>query len=70
MTLEEKISLIEETIEADKLNADMELKDVDVWDSLGRLSIIIMFDQKFNKNLNAETLAAFKTVRDIADEME
>jgi acyl carrier protein len=69
VTEEEKIALIENAIEAENLTADTELGDIDTWDSLARLSILIMFDQKFGKSVEADALASFVTVGDILSEM-
>lgn len=69
MTEKEKIELIENTIEAENLTADTVLGNIDTWDSIARLSILMMFDQKFSKNVEAETLASFVTVGDIMNEM-
>ena len=70
MTQEEKIKMIEETIEADNLTPDTELNSLDIWDSLARLSVVIMFDKRFNKNITAEQFVNFNTVKDLMDEME
>ena len=70
MTQEEKIAMIAETIEAENLTQDTELSGLDIWDSLARLSIVIMFDKRFNKNITAEQFVNFKTVKDIMAEME
>ncbi|MDR1514368.1 MAG: hypothetical protein LBS45_01625 [Synergistaceae bacterium] len=69
MTTEEKIALIENAIEAEDLKIDTVLGDIEVWDSLAKLSIIIMFDQHFNKNIDTPVLSAFKTIGDIVNEM-
>jgi acyl carrier protein len=69
VTKEEKIALIENAIEAENLTADTALGDIDTWDSLARLSILIMLDHKFGRNVEAETLASFVTVGDIMNEM-
>jgi acyl carrier protein len=69
VTEAEKIAIIENTIETENLTADTALGDIDTWDSLARLSILIMFDQKFGKNVEAEALASFVTVGDILNEM-
>jgi acyl carrier protein len=70
MTQEEKISMIADAIEADSLTPDTELEGLDMWDSLARLSVVIMFDKNFKKNISAEKFLSFKTVKDIMDEME
>ncbi len=71
MTLEEKLTLIAETLDADKANIkpEAELKTLDEWDSMGVISTIAMLDKKYNKVLNAEQIDQLKTVQDILDLM-
>ena len=71
MTLEEKLTLIAETLDADKNNIkpEVELKTLDEWDSMGVISTIAMLDKKYNKVLNAEQIDQLKTVQDIIDLM-
>lgn len=71
MTLEEKLALIAETLDADKANIrpEVELKTLDEWDSMGVISTIAMLDKKYNKVLNAEQIDQLKTVRNILDLM-
>lgn len=71
MTLEEKLTLIAETLDADKANIkpEVELKTLDEWDSMGVISTIAMLDKKYNKVLNAEQIDQLKTVQDILDLM-
>jgi acyl carrier protein len=71
MTQDEKVALFKGTIETDMaLTPETELKDIELWDSLARLSTLIMFNTHFNKTLDAEKFAKFKTVGDILAEME
>ena len=69
MTLEEKLTLIAETLDADKANIrpEVELTTLDEWDSMGVISTIAMLDKKYNKILNAEQIDQLKTVQDILD---
>ena len=71
MTLEEKLTLIAETLDADKANIrpEVELTTLDEWDSMGVISTIAMLDKKYNKILNAEQIDQLKTVQDILDLM-
>ena len=48
MTLEEKLSLLAETIEAEsnELSSDTILETLEVWDSLAKLSVLAMFSSK------------------------
>lgn len=72
MKVEEKIALLEETMELDEgeLTLDAVLADYEEWDSLSKLSLMALAKQKFNKILTTETLKSFVTVKDICDWME
>ena len=72
MTTEEKIALLEETLEMDEgtLKADMELDDVEEYDSMTKLSIIVMMDDEFGVKLTSDVVRGFKTVQDIVDLMK
>jgi acyl carrier protein len=67
MTDQEKISLIEDTleIEAGSLTLDSELAGIEEYDSMAKLSLIVLCDEEFGKKLTGEQIRAFKTVGDI-----
>jgi acyl carrier protein len=67
MTNEEKIALIEETldIESGSLSPETELSSVAEYDSMAKLSLIVLCDENFNKKLSGEQIRAFNTVGDI-----
>ncbi len=67
MTDQEKISLIEDTleIEAGSLTLETELAGVEEYDSMAKLSLIVLCDEEFGKKLTGEQIRAFKTVGDI-----
>ena len=67
MTEQEKIALLEETLELDEgtLTADIELDDVDEYDSMAKLSLIVMMDDEFGVKLTGDVVKGFKTVGDI-----
>lgn len=69
MTNDEKMRLIEETLEMDAntLTEDTVLSDVEEFDSMAKLSLIVMCDDEFGKKLGGEELRGFKTVKDILD---
>ena len=62
-----KIALLEETmdIEEGTLSEDMELENIEEYDSMTKLSLIVMIEDEFGKKLTAEDVKAFKTVGDI-----
>jgi acyl carrier protein len=72
MTVEEKITLLEETIEAEEgtLTADTLLEDIDEYDSMAKLSIIVMMEDEFDKKLTSVDFKSFRTVGDILDMMD
>ena len=71
MTQEEKIAMLEDVLELDNgtLKPEMPLNQVESYDSMAKLSIIVMMDDEFNKKLTGEKLLEFKTVQDILDFM-
>ncbi|MBU3662650.1 MAG: acyl carrier protein [Bacteroidetes bacterium] len=69
MTNEEKVALIEETldIENGSLRPETELSSVAEFDSMAKLSLIVLCDENFNKKLTGEQIRAFVTVGDILE---
>ena len=72
MTEQEKIALIEETLEMDEgsLTPDTILEEVDEYTSMAKLSLIVMMDDEFDVKLTGEMIKGFKTVADIMALME
>ena len=72
MTNQEKIALLEETLEIDEgtLTEDMLLEDVDEYDSMAILSLIVMMDDEFGVKLTGDMIKGFQTVGDILAVME
>lgn len=71
MTNEEKIAMLEDMLELDggSLKPEMELKDIAEYDSMAKLSLIVLMDDEFNKKLTGEDIQGFNTVQDILDFM-
>ena len=71
MTQEEKIALLEETLEMDEgtLTPETVLSNIEQYDSMAKLSLIVMMDDECNKKLTGEQIREFKTVKDILDFM-
>ena len=67
MTDQEKIAMLEETWELDEgaLTADTLLADVDEYDSMAKLSLIVLMDDEFGVKLTGEVIKGFETVGDI-----
>ena len=72
MTNQEKIALLEETLEIDEgtLTEDTLLEDVDEYDSMAKLSLIVMMDDEFEVKLTGDMIKGFQTVGDILAVME
>ena len=71
MSVEEKIALLEEAMEMDEgtLKPDMDLNDVEEYDSMSKLSIIVMVEDEFGKTLTSDHFKRFAIVQDILDVM-
>lgn len=67
MTQKEKIALLEDMLELDggSLTPEMELTSIDEYDSMAKLSLIVLMDEECGKKLTGEQIREFKTVGDI-----
>ncbi len=67
MTDQEKIAMLEEAWEVDEgtLTADTVLADVDEYDSMAKLSLIVLMEDEFGVKLNGDMIKGFETVGDI-----
>lgn len=72
MTNEEKIALIEDMLEIDggTLKANTDLSTIEEYDSMAKLSLIVLFDEECGKKLTGEQIRTFKTVGDIMSAMD
>ena len=71
MTQEEKLELLEELFEMDdKLSPDRELNDIEEYDSIAKLAVMVMFEDEFGKKISGDQMRAFLKVKDILDLME
>ena len=71
MTVAEKLALLEETfdVEEGSLKAEMELCEIEEYDSMTKLSLIVMMEEEFGKKLTGAQIKEFRTVKDILDLM-
>jgi acyl carrier protein len=67
MTDKEKIRLIEDALELEEnsLTEETLLADIPEYDSMAKLTLIVLFDDEFSKKLTGEQIKTFKTVKDI-----
>ena len=72
MTDQEKIAMLEETWEIDEgtLTAETVLDDVDEYDSMAKLSLIVLMDDEFGVKLTGDVIKGFETVGDVLKLME
>lgn len=67
MTEKEKLALLEDLLEIDEgtLTPETSLDEVEEYDSMTKLSLIVMAEDEFGVKLDSATLRSFKTVGDI-----
>ena len=72
MTQNEKLAMLEELMELDEgtLKPDTLLKDIEQYDSMTVLSVIVMMDDEFGVKLDSKTVKGFVSVGDILALME
>lgn len=72
MNTQEKMQLISEILDVDitSINENTVLNDLDEWDSMSRLSVIVMMDDEFGKTISGSDVRNLKTIKDILDMME
>lgn len=67
MTEREKLALLEDMLELDEgdLTVDMALDDIDEYDSMAKLSLIVLMEDEFGIKLTGDVIKGFETVGDI-----
>ena len=72
MEKKEKISMLEDLLELSSgaLSEDTVLSTVTEYDSMAKLSLIVLFDDEFGKKLTGEQIRSFITVGDILKAMD
>ncbi len=72
MNIKEKLALIEEALDVEEntLTVDTKLDDIDEWDSMSALSLIVMLDDEFDVVVTAGQIKALQTIEDIVKYME
>ena len=69
MTKEEILNALEDALDMDQnsLTTDILLSEVEAYDSMAKLSVIVLADDDFGKKLTGEQMRDFKNVGDIVD---
>ena len=67
-----KIALLEEMLDVDAgtLTPEMQLEEISEWDSMAKLSLIVLMDDECEKKLSGADIKQFKTIQDIMDFMD
>ena len=71
MSNQEKIALLEDMFEMDEgaLSPEMVLDEIENWDSMMKLTLIVLMDEECGKTLKSDDIKGFKTIQDIMDYM-
>ena len=73
MGYDEKIALLAEIfeVETSEVNTETELEEMEGWDSMGKLSLIAVLEENFNRaDIPSTQLDSLVTVQDILTLME
>ena len=67
MDNEKKLELLADTFDCDveNLRAELVLEDLENWDSMTKLALIVLMDDEFGKTLTSNDIKNFKTVGDV-----
>ena len=72
MTEREKLAMLEDMLELEEgdLTMDKVLDDIDEYDSMAKLSLIVLMEDEFGVRLTSDMIKGFKSVGDIVAMME
>lgn len=67
MTVREKLAMLEEMLELDEgdLTMDKALENVEEYDSMAKLSLIVLMEDEFGVKLTGDVVKEFRTIGDI-----
>ena len=70
--MDDKLKKLEEVFEMQEgtLRQDMRLDELEEWDSMTRLSLIVMMEDDYGKKVKRSEVMNYTTVQDIVDSME
>ena len=71
MELSEKKQLLADLFDVDieEIQENVALQDFEAWDSMSKLSLIVLMDDECGKKLTGEQILEFETIGDIIDFM-
>lgn len=67
MEKKEKLEKLEEMLDLEEntLEETANLNEIEEWDSIAHLSLIIMLEEEFGRQITGKEVRGFKTVQDI-----
>ncbi len=67
MNEQEKLALLEDMLELDEgsLKPETNLDDIEEYDSMSKLSLIVLMQDEFGVKLSSDDVKSFKTIGDI-----
>ena len=71
METKEKLAMLEEMFELEDgtLKEDTLLNDIEEWDSMSKLSLIVLIDDEFGKKVSGEQIKSLVSIKDILNLM-
>lgn len=71
MDTTKKLALLEEVMELDEgtLAPEMKLGEIEEYDSMVKLSLIVLMNDEFGKKITVKEINSFVTVQDVLDFM-
>ncbi|WP_269476838.1 phosphopantetheine-binding protein [Hominibacterium faecale] len=69
MNTKEMIEELEEILDVEEgsLELSTKLAELEEWDSVSKLSVVIFLDEEFGKKATGDDVAKFETVKDIIE---
>lgn len=70
--MEKKLELLEEIfdMESGELKPEMELDKIGCWDSMAKLSFIVLMSDEYGKKISGDEIKKIKTINDMLTIME
>lgn len=65
MKIDEFLDELKDILEVDELDIDSVLVELDEWDSLSIMSVMVLFSKKFGINIKIKDIQEVKSVKDL-----
>lgn len=65
MKIDEFLDELKDILEVDELDTDSVLVELDEWDSLSIMSVMVFFSKKFGINIKIKDIQEVKSVKDL-----